>query len=113
MWWDCAKARCCRTSPPGPSLPLWRHLWFLVSPSVKATGILHRTKWSTINGLTYGHEPWPIPLRHWRGALIAVFWAYDGWVYITWVAGEVKEPRRNVPLAMVLGFVVGASSIWP
>src|SRR6478672_1884591 len=38
--------------------------------------------------------------------LIAVFWAYDGWVYITWVAGEVKEPRRNVPLAMVLGVVV-------
>ena len=41
--------------------------------------------------------------------LIAVFWAYDGWVYITWVAGEVKEPRRNVPLSMVLGvLVVGA-----
>src|SRR5215470_1631474 len=35
--------------------------------------------------------------------LIAVFWAYDGWVYITWVAGEVKEPRKNVPLSMVLG----------
>src|SRR5437588_7370338 len=35
--------------------------------------------------------------------LIAVFFAYDGWVYITWVAGEVKDPRRNVPLAMVLG----------
>ncbi|HZQ96302.1 MAG TPA: amino acid permease [Candidatus Sulfotelmatobacter sp.] len=35
--------------------------------------------------------------------LIAVFWAYDGWVYVTWVAGEVKDPRRNVPLAMVLG----------
>jgi APA family basic amino acid/polyamine antiporter len=41
--------------------------------------------------------------------LIAVFWAYDGWVYITWVAGEVKDPKRNVPLAMVLGvLVVGA-----
>jgi basic amino acid/polyamine antiporter, APA family len=38
--------------------------------------------------------------------LIAVFWAYDGWVYITWVAGEVKDPRRNVPLAMVLGILV-------
>jgi APA family basic amino acid/polyamine antiporter len=35
--------------------------------------------------------------------LIAVFWAYDGWVYITWVAGEVKDPRRNVPLAMFFG----------
>src|SRR6266852_920392 len=41
--------------------------------------------------------------------LIAVFWAYDGWVYITWVAGEVKDPRRNVPLAMVFGVLaVGA-----
>jgi len=41
--------------------------------------------------------------------LIAVFWAYDGWVYITWVAGEVKEPRRNVPRSMVLGVLaVGA-----
>src|SRR6201987_3706070 len=41
--------------------------------------------------------------------LIALFWAYDGWVYITWVAGEVKEPRKNVPRAMVLGVLaVGA-----
>src|ERR1700734_2713328 len=41
--------------------------------------------------------------------LIAVFWAYDGWVYVTWVAGEVKDPRRNVPRAMVLGVLaVGA-----
>jgi basic amino acid/polyamine antiporter, APA family len=38
--------------------------------------------------------------------LIAVFWAYDGWVYITWVSGEVKNPRRNVPLAMLLGVMV-------
>jgi len=41
--------------------------------------------------------------------LIAVFWAYDGWVYITWVAGEVKDPRRNVPRAMVLGILVVAA----
>jgi basic amino acid/polyamine antiporter, APA family len=40
--------------------------------------------------------------------LIAVFWAYDGWVYITWVAGEVKEPRKNVPRAMVLGVLAVA-----
>jgi APA family basic amino acid/polyamine antiporter len=39
-------------------------------------------------------------------AMIAVFFSYDGWVYITWVAGEVKEPRRNVPRAMVLGVIV-------
>jgi basic amino acid/polyamine antiporter, APA family len=41
--------------------------------------------------------------------LIAVFWAYDGWVYITWVAGEVKDPKRNVPRAMVLGVLAVAA----
>jgi basic amino acid/polyamine antiporter, APA family len=50
-----------------------------------------------------------LPPTHWISALgvglIAVFWAYDGWVYITWVAGEVKNPRTNVPLAMVLGVI--------
>lgn len=42
-------------------------------------------------------------------ALIAVFWAYDGWVYITWVAGEVKDPQRNLPRSLILGLlIVGA-----
>jgi basic amino acid/polyamine antiporter, APA family len=59
-------------------------------------------------GLTMGLHPAQL-ISVMGIALIAVFWAYDGWVYITWVAGEVKEPRRNVPLAMVLGvLVVGA-----
>jgi basic amino acid/polyamine antiporter, APA family len=59
-------------------------------------------------GLTMGLHPAQL-ISAMGVALIAVFWAYDGWVYITWVAGEVKEPRRNVPLAMVLGvLVVGA-----
>jgi APA family basic amino acid/polyamine antiporter len=56
-------------------------------------------------GLTMGLHPAQL-ISALGVALIAVFWAYDGWVYITWVAGEVKEPRRNVPLAMVLGVVV-------
>ena len=59
-------------------------------------------------GLSMGLSPTQL-ISAFGVGLIAVFWAYDGWVYITWVAGEVKEPRRNVPLAMVLGvLVVGA-----
>jgi len=54
--------------------------------------------------LTLGLSPGPF-ISAMGIALIAVFWAYDGWVYVTWVAGEVKDPRRNVPLAMVLGIV--------
>jgi APA family basic amino acid/polyamine antiporter len=59
-------------------------------------------------GLTMGLSPGQL-ISAFGVGLIAVFFAYDGWVYITWVAGEVKDPRRNVPLAMVLGvLVVGA-----
>jgi APA family basic amino acid/polyamine antiporter len=36
-------------------------------------------------------------------ALIAVFWAYDGWVYVTFVAGEIKEPQRNLPRSLIWG----------
>ena len=39
-------------------------------------------------------------------ALIAVFWAFDGWVYITWVSGEVKDPQRNLPRSMILGMLL-------
>ena len=62
-------------------------------------------KWDTLSGLTMGMSSGQL-LSAFGVALIAVFWAYDGWVYITWVAGEVKEPRRNVPLAMVLGVLI-------
>ena len=39
-------------------------------------------------------------------ALIAVFWAYDGWVYITWVAGEVKDPQKNLPRSLIGGLLL-------
>jgi APA family basic amino acid/polyamine antiporter len=58
-------------------------------------------------GLTMGFTPTQF-VSAMGVALIAVFWAYDGWVYITWVAGEVKEPRRNVPLAMMIGILVAS-----
>jgi APA family basic amino acid/polyamine antiporter len=61
--------------------------------------------WSTVHGLTMGMGPGQL-LSAFGVALIAVFWAYDGWVYIGWVAGEMKEPRRNVPLAMMLGVLI-------
>jgi APA family basic amino acid/polyamine antiporter len=42
-------------------------------------------------------------------ALQGAFWAYDGWSKITYIAGEVKEPQRNVPRATVIGmFIVTA-----
>ena len=36
-------------------------------------------------------------------SLIAVAWAFDGWNNINWVGGEIKRPKRNLPLALILG----------
>ena len=63
------------------------------------------SEWGSVHGLTMGVSAGPL-LSAFGVALIAIFWAYDGWVYIGWVAGEVKNPRRNVPLSMVLGVTI-------
>ena len=31
------------------------------------------------------------------------FWGYDGWINITYVAGEVKDPQRNIPKSLFIG----------
>lgn len=36
-------------------------------------------------------------------ALISVLFAFDGWIYVTWVAGEMKDAARNVPRALIMG----------
>jgi APA family basic amino acid/polyamine antiporter len=36
-------------------------------------------------------------------SLVAVLWAFDGWADLSFVAGEVKDPRRNVPRALIIG----------
>jgi len=39
-------------------------------------------------------------------AMIGALWAYDGWNNITFLAGEVKNPGRNLPLALIGGGLV-------
>ena len=42
-------------------------------------------------------------------ALVAALWAYDGWNDLNMVAGEIREPERNIPIALILGVAtVGA-----
>jgi APA family basic amino acid/polyamine antiporter len=37
------------------------------------------------------------------GAMLSALWAYDGWANITYVTGEIRNPQRNVPIAIVCG----------
>jgi basic amino acid/polyamine antiporter, APA family len=36
-------------------------------------------------------------------ALVAALWAYDGWINLTFVGSEVRNPERNIPLSLVGG----------
>jgi basic amino acid/polyamine antiporter, APA family len=35
-------------------------------------------------------------------AMIAVLWSYDGWIQITYVAGEIRNPQKNIPQALLI-----------
>jgi APA family basic amino acid/polyamine antiporter len=42
-------------------------------------------------------------------ALVAALWAYDGWNDLNQVAGEVRNPERSIPVALIAGVaIVGA-----
>jgi APA family basic amino acid/polyamine antiporter len=36
-------------------------------------------------------------------AFVSVFWAFDGWNNINYVAGEIKNPKRNLKFALIMG----------
>ncbi len=41
-------------------------------------------------------------------ALIAALWAYDGWNDLNMVGGEIKNPERSIPIALIAGVAVVA-----
>jgi len=40
-------------------------------------------------------------------AMVAALWAYDGWIEITYVGSEVKDPERTLPRSIVLSTLIG------
>lgn len=73
-------------------------------------------KYATLVGLTLlaflagdGHAANLAPTGHTVGfsvfatAMVSVMWAYDGWADLSYVAGEVKDPGRNMPRALIGG----------
>lgn len=40
------------------------------------------------------------------GAILATLWAYDGWMNVGFMAGEMKNPQKNLPRAIITGILV-------
>ena len=43
------------------------------------------------------------PLASFGVIMIAVMWTYEGWYYVAFSAGEIKDAARNVPRALIYG----------
>jgi basic amino acid/polyamine antiporter, APA family len=39
-------------------------------------------------------------------AMIAVLWTYEAWYFVTYAAGEIKDPQRNIPRALMGGLLL-------
>jgi APA family basic amino acid/polyamine antiporter len=57
----------------------------------------------------YVTHPAPLPTKaafsagHFGVAMIACLMAYNGWTFVSFIAGEVKEPQRNLPRGLAVG----------
>jgi APA family basic amino acid/polyamine antiporter len=47
-----------------------------------------------------------LSLSHFGAAMVACLMAYNGWTYISFVAGEIRDPHRNLPRALALAMAV-------
>ncbi|MGP0019483.1 MAG: APC family permease [Candidatus Sulfotelmatobacter sp.] len=56
--------------------------------------------WSNFTGTFAGAKG---GVAGFMAALVAALWAYDGWNDLNMVAGEVKRPERNIPIALIAG----------
>jgi len=48
----------------------------------------------------------PLLFNQFGLAMIACLMAYNGWTYISFVAGEIKHPERNIPRALTLSMFI-------
>src|SRR5687768_8396701 len=81
-----------------------------IATAAKVLGLLTVIVLALVIGLprTGGHYTPAIPpgsfsFAAFGLALVSVLWVYDGWADVSFVAGEVKNPTRNLPRVLIIG----------
>ncbi len=64
-------------------------------------GTLANLGMSNVGGTCQGVAVVGGGLSGFAAAMLGALWAYDGWNNVSYVAGEVKHPDRNLPLALI------------
>jgi len=83
--------------------------------NITAVGYLAALGLIVVAGLAFGHGSWshfktpahagmtPLTVGGLGVGMIALFFSFDGWEFLSWVGGEIKNPGRNLPLGLILG----------
>ena len=48
----------------------------------------------------------PVTLSAFFTAMLAAFWAYQGWATVGFIGGEVKDAKRNIPRGILIGVFI-------
>jgi basic amino acid/polyamine antiporter, APA family len=65
-----------------------------------------RGSWGNFSGTFAGAKG---GIDGFMAALVAALWAYDGWNMVTSVSGEIRNPQRTLPVALISGVAVVAA----
>ena len=83
-----------------------------LSSTAKVLPILGLTAAAFLSGHT-GEGAWlgfdQLAPTSWAGfglGVVTVMWAYNGWQDATYVSGEVRDPARNLPRALIFGTLI-------
>jgi len=63
------------------------------------SGLARATGFINIRELTNG----TVTVSTFFTAMLAAFWAYQGWVSVGFIGGEIKNPTKNIPKGIVIG----------
>jgi basic amino acid/polyamine antiporter, APA family len=63
------------------------------------SNIRHLAEWKTPPGA-------PVSFTRVFTAMLAAFWAYQGWAVVGYIGGEVKNPKRNIPIGIASGVII-------
>ena len=68
---------------------------------------------SNVAPILSDHSTVPFHISSIFTAMLAAFWAYEGWSAVGYIAGEIKEPNKNVPRSLAIGvLIVIALYLW-
>jgi len=75
--------------------------------AASAFALAARSSWPAWPSLPEGAATVPT-VAGFAAAVTATLWTYSGWEMLLWVGGEVSDPERTIPRAMVGGFAATA-----